>query len=53
MTFLPRTAQIGVRSITRRARRTVATVVQIALAVGTLIGVLALMNSVTSTTEAA
>ena len=53
VTFLPRTAQIGVRSVTRRARRTIATVVQIALAVGTLVGVLALMNSVTSTTEAA
>ena len=53
VTFLPRTAQIGVRSVTRRTRRTLATVVQIALAVGTLIGVLALMNSVTSTTEAA
>jgi putative ABC transport system permease protein len=53
LTFLPRTAQIGVRSLTRRTRRTVATVVQIALAVGTLVGVLALMNSVTSTTEAA
>ena len=51
--FLPRTAQIGVRSVTRRTRRSLATVVQIALAVGTLIGVLALMNSVTSTTEAA
>ena len=50
---LPRTAQIGVRSVTRRARRTIATVAQIALAVGTLVGVLALMNSVTSTTEAA
>ena len=53
VTFLPRTAQIGVRSVTRRTRRSLATVVQIALAVGTLIGVLALMNSVTSTTEAA
>ena len=53
VTFLPRTAQIGVRSVTRRTRRTFATVVQIALAVGTLIGVLALMNSVTSTTAAA
>ena len=53
LTFLPRTAQIGVRSVTRRTRRTIATVVQIALAVGTLVGVLALMNSVTSTTEAA
>jgi putative ABC transport system permease protein len=51
--FLPRTAQIGVRSVTRRTRRTVATVAQIALAVGTLLGVLALMNSVTTTTEAA
>jgi putative ABC transport system permease protein len=43
ITFLPRTAQIGVRSVTRRTRRSLATVVQIALAVGTLIGVLALM----------
>src|SRR5689334_19792654 len=32
--FLPRTAQIGVRSVTRRARRSLTTVVQIALAVG-------------------
>ncbi len=53
LTFLPRTAQIGVRSVTRRPRRTLATVVQISLAVGTLVGVLALMNSVTTTTEAA
>jgi putative ABC transport system permease protein len=53
VTFLPRTAQIGIRSVTRRTRRTTATVVQIALAVGTLVGVLALMNSVTSTTEEA
>jgi len=53
LTFLPRTAQIGVRSVTRRTRRTIATVIQIALAVGTLVGVLALMNSVTATTEAA
>ena len=53
LSFLPRTAQIGIRSVTRRTRRTIATVVQIALAVGTLLGVLALMNSVTSTTEEA
>ena len=51
--FLPRTAQIGVRGVMRRPRRTAATVAQIALAVGTLLGVLALVNSVTSTTEAA
>jgi putative ABC transport system permease protein len=53
LTFLPRTAQIGIRSVTRRTRRSVATVVQIALAVGTLVGVLALMNSVATTTETA
>ena len=50
--FLPRTAQIGLRSITRRARRSLTTVVQIGLAVGTLIAVLALVDSVTSTTNA-
>jgi putative ABC transport system permease protein len=49
--FLPRTAQIGVRSVTRRARRSLATVVQIGLAVGTLLAVLALVNSVTTTTN--
>jgi putative ABC transport system permease protein len=51
LSFLPRTAQIGIRSITRRARRSLATVVQIALAVGTLLAVLALVNSVTTTTN--
>jgi putative ABC transport system permease protein len=50
--FLPRTAQIGVRSVTRRGRRSVTTVVQIALAVGTLLAVLALVGSVTRTTNA-
>ena len=49
--FLPSTAQIGVRSVTRRGRRTVTTVVQIALAVGTLLAVLALINTVTKTTN--
>lgn len=49
--FLPRTAQIGIRSITRRARRSLTTVVQIGLAVGTLLAVLALVNSVTTTTN--
>jgi putative ABC transport system permease protein len=51
LSFLPRTAQIGVRSVTRRARRSLTTVVQIALAVGTLLAVLALVNSVTTTTN--
>jgi len=49
--FLPRTAQIGLRSVTRRSRRSIATVVQIGLAVGTLLAVLALVNSVTTTTN--
>ena len=34
VTFLPRTAQIGIRSVTRRKRRSLATALQIALAVG-------------------
>jgi putative ABC transport system permease protein len=51
ITFLPRTAQIGVRSVTRRARRSITTVAQIALAVGTLLAVLALIDTVTNTTN--
>lgn len=50
--FLPRTAQIGVRGVTRRARRTLGTVVQVALAVGTLLAVLSLVAGVTRTTGA-
>jgi putative ABC transport system permease protein len=49
--FLPRTAQIGVRSVTRRGRRSLATIAQIALAVGTLLAVLALIDTVTNTTN--
>jgi putative ABC transport system permease protein len=49
--FLPRTAQIGLRSVTRRSKRSLTTVVQIGLAVGTLLAVLALVNSVTTTTN--
>lgn len=52
LTFLPRTAQIGVRSVTRRGRRTVTTVMQIGLAVGTLLAVLALVDTVAKTTNA-
>jgi putative ABC transport system permease protein len=52
LSFLPRTAQIGVRSVTRRGRRSLTTVAQIALAVGTLLAVLALIDSVTTTTNA-
>jgi putative ABC transport system permease protein len=52
LSFLPRTAQIGIRSVTRRGRRSITTVAQIALAVGTLLAVLALIDSVTTTTNA-
>ena len=49
--FLPRTAQIGVRGVTRRCgRRSLGTVVQVALAVGTLLAVLSLVAGVTRTT---
>jgi putative ABC transport system permease protein len=51
LSFLPRTAQIGVRSVTRRGRRSLTTVAQIALAVGTLLAVLALIDTVAKTTN--
>ena len=43
--------QIGVRSVARRRRRSITTVLQIALAVGTLLAVLALDDTVTKTTN--
>ena len=49
--FLPRTAQIGVRSVGRRKRRSLATVFQIAFAVATLLAVLALGTSVSNLTH--
>jgi putative ABC transport system permease protein len=49
--FLPRTAQIGVRSVGRRKRRSLATVFQIAFAVATLLGVLGLGASISSLTH--
>ena len=49
--FLPRTAQIGVRSVGRRKRRSVSTVFQIAFAVATLLAVLALGTSVSNLTH--
>ncbi|MGE5273330.1 MAG: FtsX-like permease family protein [Verrucomicrobiota bacterium] len=51
LSFLPRTAQIGIRSITRRGRRSLTTIAQIALAVGTLLAVLALIDTVAKTTN--
>jgi putative ABC transport system permease protein len=50
--FLPRTAQIGVRSVGRRQRRSIATIFQIAFAVATLLAVLALGTSVSNLTHA-
>ncbi len=47
--FLPRTAQIGLRGVTRRRRRAIATVLQVALAVATLLAFLSLATSVGNT----
>jgi ABC-type lipoprotein release transport system permease subunit len=49
--FLPRTAQIGVRSVGRRKRRSLATAFQIAFAVATLLAVLGLGASITKLTH--
>ena len=50
-TFLPRPAQIGLRSIGRRKRRTLATAGIVALAVGNLLAVLALSQGATEATQ--
>ena len=47
--FLPRTAQIGLRSVTRRRRRSIATALQVGLAVGTLLAFLSFATSVGNT----
>jgi putative ABC transport system permease protein len=44
--FLPRSAQIGLRGAARRKRRTLATAVQVGLAVGILLGALSLGKAV-------
>jgi putative ABC transport system permease protein len=49
--FLPRTAQIGLRSVGRRRRRSVSTVLIVALAVGNLLGIMALASGVTQITR--
>jgi putative ABC transport system permease protein len=51
--LLPRTAQIGLRSVGRRKRRSLATVSQIAFAVATLLAVLALGRSIGDLTHGA
>ncbi len=50
VTFLPRTVQIGLRSIALRKRRSLATVLIIAMAVGNLLAIMALQSAVTETT---
>jgi putative ABC transport system permease protein len=50
--FLPRTMQIGLRSVGRRRRRSFATVLIVAVAVGNLLAILAVAAAVTQTTEA-
>jgi ABC-type lipoprotein release transport system permease subunit len=51
-TFLPRTAQIGLRGLGRRKRRSLATAVQVSLAVATLLALLSLGAGVGKTTGA-
>ena len=51
VTLLPRSAQIGLRGVARRKRRTLATASQVALAVGALLALLALGTSVGKTTN--
>jgi len=50
--FLPRTAQIGLRSVGRRRRRSLATAVIVALAVGNLLAVMGLAAAISQTTHA-
>ena len=51
--FLPRTVQLGLRGVGRRPRRSLATVVIVALAVGNLLAVLALAAAATQSTRTA
>jgi len=50
--FLPRTAQIGLRGVARRKRRSLGTALMVALAVGNLLAVLGFAAAVTETTHA-
>jgi putative ABC transport system permease protein len=49
--FLPRSVQIGLRGVGRRKRRTIATALQVSLAVGALLALLALSASVANVTR--
>jgi putative ABC transport system permease protein len=50
--FLPRTAQIGLRNVGRRRRRSLATMAIVALAVGNLLAIMGLAAGITATTHA-
>jgi putative ABC transport system permease protein len=50
--FLPRTAQIGLRAVAARRRRTAATVFQVGVAVATMLALMSLGTAVTNTTQA-
>ena len=50
--FLPRTAQIGLRNVGRRRRRSLSTALVIAFAVGTLLAVLGLSAGISATSRA-
>ena len=50
--FLPRTAQIGLRGVSRRGRRSAATALQIGVAVATMLALMSLGTSVNDTTQA-
>ena len=51
--FLPRPAQIGLRNVGRRRRRSLSTALVIALAVGTLLAVLGLAAAISNTSRGA
>jgi putative ABC transport system permease protein len=51
--FLPRTMQIGLRGVGRRKRRTLATALIVALAVGNLLAIMGLAAAATTSTRAA
>ena len=50
--FLPRAAQLGLRGLARRRRRSVATVLQVGVAIATMLALLSLGTSVGNTTQA-
>jgi putative ABC transport system permease protein len=51
--FLPRTAQIGLRNVGRRRRRSLSTAIMVSLAVGTLLAILGLASGVADASHTA